>query len=227
LFFSKKKFLLLSLAMTDALAASVQEVAAPWADSDYYRLAEQWTDIFWNHDGPFRPLYDQLDKRAVIELAVGYGRHAERAAPHCGTLIVMDVIAYNVKICRLRLQKMANVGYVVNNGFDYQPVPDGAVTGIYCYDAMVHFSPDLVEAYLADTFRVLKPGGRALFHHSNYLAPDDRHYGQNPHARNSMSQDRFGGLAGKAGLIVRHSDVIPWTGVAALDGVTLVEKPAA
>jgi len=208
----------------EGLAASVEVVAGPWADSDYYRLAEQWTDDFWNDDGPFRPLYDQLDKRVVIELAVGYGRHAERAAPHCGTLIVMDVIAYNIKICRLRLQKFANLAYVVNNGFDYRPVQDGAVTGIYCYDAMVHFSPDLVESYLADTFRVLRPGGRALFHHSNFLAPDDRHYGQNPHARNHMSRDLFAALAEKAGLRVRHSQVIDWAGEPELDGVTLVEK---
>ena len=210
--------------MTEALLASVRNVAAPWADSDYYRLAEQWTDLFWNDDGPFRPLYDQLDKQAVIELAAGYGRHAERAAPHCGTLIVLDVIAYNIKICRLRLQKLANVRYVVNNGFNYRPVADGSVTGIYCYDAMVHFSPDLVEAYLADTFRVLRPGGRALFHHSNFPAPDDRHYGQNPHARNHMTQDLFIELANKAGLSVIQSNVISWSGVAKLDGVTLVEK---
>jgi len=211
----------------DALAASVRVVAEPWVDSDYYRQAEHWTDIFWNHDGPFRPLYDQLDKRSVLELAAGYGRHAERAAPHCGTLIVMDVIEYNVKICRMRLQKMPNVAYVVNNGFDYRPVPDSFITGIYCYDAMVHFSPDLVAAYLADTYRVLKPGGQALFHHSNYQAPDARHYGQNPHARNSMTLEAFARLAERAGLTVVHAEAITWTGIAGLDGVTVVEKKQA
>lgn len=211
--------------MTDQLAASVRTVAAPWVDSDYYRLAEQWTDIFWNQEGPFKPLYDRLDKRAVIELAAGYGRHAERAAPQCGRLIVMDVIEQNVKICRVRLGNMANVAFVVNCGFSYQPVPDGFVTGIYCYDAMVHFSPDIVEAYLADTFRVLKPGGRALFHHANYIASDDRHYGQNPHARNHMTQGLFYRLAGRAGLAVEHSEVIDWSGVPALDAVTLVARP--
>ena len=36
---------------------------------------------------------------------------------------------------------------------------------------MVHFSADLVQAYLRDTARVLKPGGMALYHHSNYPAP--------------------------------------------------------
>jgi len=35
---------------------------------------------------------------------------------------------------------------------------------------MVHFSADLVQAYLRDTARVLKPRGMALYHDSNLPA---------------------------------------------------------
>ncbi len=39
-----------------------------------------------------------------------------------------------------------------------------------------------------------------------------------------MTQDLFIELANKAGLSVKQSNVISWSGVAKLDGVTLVEK---
>jgi hypothetical protein len=35
---------------------------------------------------------------------------------------------------------------------------------------MVHFDSDVIQVYLQDTARVLRWGGRALFHHSNYSA---------------------------------------------------------
>jgi len=209
-----------------ALLASVQLVAEPWRDSAYYGEAERWTPYFWNGAMPFRRYFDQLDLDVVIDLAAGYGRHAEMAAPLCRHLILMDVIAHNLKICRVRLAKRQNISYLANNGYDFQPLPAAAISAIYCYDAMVHFSPEIVAAYLADSARVLRPGGRALFHHSNYDGPPAAHYGQNPHARNHMTAARFAGLAAQAGLAVLESELIPWGGLPELDGITLLERPA-
>jgi len=62
----------------------------------------------------------------------------------------------------------------------------------------------------------------ALFHHSNYPAPLDRHYGQNPHSRNHMTQKLFTTYAEAAGLTVIESVVIPWGKEPDLDCITLV-----
>ena len=138
----------------------------------------------------------------------------------------MDVIERNLKICRVRLgERFPNVRYAVNNGFNYEPLGSGQASAIYCYDAMVHFSGDLVESYLADTARVLRPGGRALFHHSNYDGPQLEHFGQHPHARQRMTQQRFLALAEQAKLRIVESQIIPWAGIPDLDCVTMVEKP--
>jgi hypothetical protein len=40
----------------------------------------------------------------------------------------------------------------------------------------------------------------ALYHHSNYAAPLDRHYGQNPLARNHMTEGLFRQFSDQAGL---------------------------
>lgn len=90
---------------------------------------------------------------------------------------------------------------------------------------MVHFSPDIVQNYLKDAARILKPEGMGLFHHSNYAAPMDRHYGQNPHARNHMTKDLFAYFAAQAGLKVVESVVIDWSTSKDLDCVSLVRRP--
>jgi hypothetical protein len=95
-------------------------------------------NFFWQEEGRFRRLFNRLDPTRLLELAVGHGRHAERSASLAGQLWVVDVLAENIAACRARLGGFANVSFIVNDGFSFQPLADGSITGIYCYDAMVH-----------------------------------------------------------------------------------------
>ncbi|KGQ18535.1 Methyltransferase type 11 [Lysobacter dokdonensis DS-58] len=208
------------------LAASVDVVGEPWKESAYYADAEQWTFVFWDPAHPFRSYFDRLDLRNTIELACGHGRHAERTAAMAGSLTLMDIHQANLDACRARLGHLPNVRIERNNGYDFRPVEDGSATAIYCYDAMVHFSPDLVASYLQDAARVLAPGGMALFHHSNHDSGSDRHYGLNTHARNRMTLERFSELAREAGLEIADSRALDWGEAVELDGLTLVRRPA-
>jgi SAM-dependent methyltransferase len=207
------------------LESSVAVVAAPWAESSYYADAERWTWLFWDQNSVFRRLFNRLDRSAIIELACGHGRHAERIADLCGHLTLIDVFDTNLTKCADRLKGCPNVSFQKGNGYDFAAVPSNSVTAIYCYDAMVHFSPDIVASYLADAARILKDGGMALLHHSNHVSPPTTvHYGQNPHARNHMTRDLFREYAEQAGLSVVESVVIDWAGVPQLDCVSLVRK---
>ncbi len=123
----------------------------------------------------------------------------------------MDVFESNLEICALRLRDHPNIAYQLCNGFDFQPQPDASVTAIFCYDAIVHFSRDLVASYLKDARRVLKPGGMALLHHSNYFWPDTTvHYGHNPRGRNHMTQALFNEYVADAGLEVVEQILMDW-----------------
>ena len=64
----------------------------------------------------------------------------------------------------------------------------------------------------------------ALYHHSNYQTTENRHYGQNPHARNKMTKKIFGSLCEQSNLRVIESILIDWGGVIGLDCVTLIKK---
>lgn len=205
------------------LEESVDVVAEPWKGSPYYDEAEKWTYIWWSDSRPFKRMFDRMDQTVLLELACGHGRHGVRAQQTAGRLLLMDVLPENVEFCRNRI-KGDNVEIMLNNGFDFKPVEDEAVTGIYCYDAMVHFSQDIVASYLKDAHRILKPGGMALLHHSNYSGPQAVHYGRHPGARNYMPRLQFQEFANQAGLAILESVTFTWAKVPDLDCLTLLQK---
>ncbi len=209
--------------MTPDLKTAVAEVAEAWKESAYYADAEQWTFIFWENGRGFKDMFDRLDLTHVIELACGHGRHSERIVNAAKRITLMDIHEANLEACRRRLGGYPNVDVLSNNGYDYRPLEDASATAVFCYDAMVHFNPDVVSSYLRDTARVLAPGGMGLFHHSNHDG-GAKHYGMNLHARNRMSMETFQEYAKAAGLEVVESKKMEWGGIDELDGLTLVRK---
>jgi predicted methyltransferase len=90
---------------------------------------------------------------------------------------------------------------------------------------MVHFEPDVVLAYIRDTARVLKTGGRALFHHSAYAGQPGSHYSARPHYRNFMTPDLFTHVAVRSGFELLDQLVFSWgPGAPDTEGLTLLEK---
>ena len=209
----------------EVLLKSAGIVSAPWRESAYYEAAEKRTADFWRQGSIFGRLFKKLDLTCVIELSCGRGRHAEISSLLCEELVLLDVFDENLDFCKKRLTNRSNVTYFKCNGCDLDVIKSDFATALYCYDSMVHFSSDIVESYIRDIKRVLKTGGLALLHHSNYsLQPNIKHYGMNPHARNNMSQLMFTEIAARAGLAVVDSIIIPWGNVKELDCISLLRK---
>jgi SAM-dependent methyltransferase len=213
---------------------SVETVKRAWISSSYYNDAEKWTFLFWENNSIFKQYFDKLDVRFIAELACGYGRHAEKllqTRQHQVQLIYcLDVVEENLLFTENRLAVYNKSKILLVSGHDFKPIASNSLTSIFCYDAMVHFSPDIIESYLIDAYRVLTPNGRALFHHSNLNAPETgqpgRDYGGNPHARNHMTLELFETLARKAGLRILQTNAIRWGNEPDLDRITLLERPA-
>jgi ubiquinone/menaquinone biosynthesis C-methylase UbiE len=220
------------LAMVDVEDKTL-EVARDWKESTYYDKAEKedWLKPFWSPRGPFRPLFEKINARTIVELACGHGRHTAQILEFpdyrdkIEHLYVMDVNEENIKFCEERFSKFAQVHPMVNNGYDFQPLKSESVSGVFCYDAMVHFEYDAVISYLKDAFRILVPGGRALFHHSNYDKSPGAKYTENPGWRNFMSKELFAHIAIRAGFKTLEQSLIDWDGGRKLDCISLIEKP--
>ena len=200
-------------------------VAAPWKESSYYDQAEEFTHMFWNEGTIFRRFFNRMDLRFVTELSCGKGRHSEQVVNRTERLTLVDVFKEHLDDCQRRLAQHKNVDYVLGNGFDFEGIASSSQTAVFCYDAMVHFAPEIVRTYLIDGFRILVPGGMALYHHSNYDTPTDQDYGLNPQARNKMTRSLFNFYAEEAGLMAVEAEEISWGSIANLDGVTLLRRP--
>jgi SAM-dependent methyltransferase len=215
--------------LDSGLEQSVHEVARYWHQDPYYDRAEQpdWLSAFWtpgNPQRPFRRMFGELNLRSTAELACGHGRHAAQIYQQVPALILVDVVPENVAHCRARFKDATNVVCMQNDGTTFRPIPDGSLSAIYCYDAMVHFEFDVVLSYIKDTARVLESGGRALYHHSILDAYPGADHRKMPGGRNFMSQDLFMHAARRCGLTVLESVTFDWD-APNTDCLTLLQKP--
>ena len=198
--------------------------------SEYYKLAE--SDVEWQWRiferlllGPDRSVFDF---NVVLDFACGHGRIAERFANFAGKLICSDINHESLGFCRRRFanwQGACVFDFVVNTD-SHIPQPDGSVTFLYSWDAMVHFEINDLRTYLQEFSRILKTGGCGLIHHSNYgsfEASEARVWHQNPHWRASVSANDVRELCGWAGIPVLKQELLDWT-IPSLDCITIFQK---
>jgi SAM-dependent methyltransferase len=194
----------------------------PWTpDNSYFSKAERNRLDAWAIY--IAPYIKGCDFSHAVDLAAGHGRNSVKLAELATRLTIMDIQAGNIEVCKRRFAERANTAFIVNNGFDFQPIGDSDVTFIFCFDAMVHFDSDVVRSYLRDAHRILVPGGRGFLHHSNYTGGHD--WRTNLHSRNFMSKELFAHYAIKEGLQVVVQAAIDWVDAPALDCLSLVAKP--
>jgi ubiquinone/menaquinone biosynthesis C-methylase UbiE len=187
-------------------------------------MHEQWERLIW-------PVIADLDHRAVLELAAGHGRNSARLLETAGSLVLVDINPSCLDACRARFgDDHPRVRYLSTDGYSLRGVDDQSITLVYCFDAMVHFAPDVVAAYLPEICRVLVPGGHAFLHHSNHAVARDADFRDAPHWRNYMSMEEMARLAEAAGLTVTWSKAIDWgrgeDRCENLDGLSLLRRDA-
>lgn len=213
--------------MSDRNAEMRKAIAMDWVDPPYYRDAEGWLDTFWAPRSPFLPMFRQLDLARVIELACGHGRHAAQILDQAGEITLIDFEPRNIEACRARFAGRENLRFIVNAGHDLPGCEDGGYSALFSYDAMVHFELLDVIAYLRETHRVLRPGGRALLHVSNNRQNPGGFYQKNTHWRNFGGLDTFLHVADRLGFACLESRTLDWPEAPGIDGLMLLERSPA
>ncbi len=196
-------------------------------DFGYFERVEEWTESFWAPGAQFRAQFDRLDLANVLEIACGAGRHAERAAPLCQRMTLSDTSEEALARARARLRHQPHVRIVPSvDGLTIPLNEDGQFTAVYSYDAMVHFESACVASYLAEIGRLLRPGGMALLHHSNYDAQPAADATDAPGWRNFMNIALLEHLASRRGLEVVQQETFDWV-LPLSDALSLLRKPTA
>ncbi len=219
----------------ERLAKLAWHVGRDWQGSPpYYDLAEadidtQWQNLIWpfitTASGP------PIDFSVTVDLAAGHGRNSTKLLPLAQKLHIVDINEDNISFMRARFGTDRRIEYHLTDGYSLPFLDDRSVCFIYCFDAMVHFDSDVVRAYLSEIKRVLRPGGHAFLHHSNYSDNPGGDLHQNPGWRNFMSAELFAHYAIKSGLMVVRQMVLDWlldkTFIDCLSLLSISDQPSA
>lgn len=214
----------ISSAQRDAIIGKWKTTAS--SDFAYFDSAENQRGVFWEENHLYKQKFNELDTQITLEIACGKGRHAAQIVDTCERLYLLDTSVDAIQSTRERFKNFPHVS--VHLSEDGETIPflsEGSVTAVFSYDAMVHFELLTMAAYLGEIARVLKPGGRALLHHSNYSANPTGRFTENPGWRNFMSKDVMAHLASRAELKVLDCQEINWSAPGS-DALSLLEKPA-
>lgn len=106
----------------------------------------------------------------ALEVAPGHGRWTESIVPEARSVVLVDLSPTCIEVCRERFAEATNVTYHVNDGRSL-PVADASIDFVWSFDSFVHIEPDVIDAYLGEFARVLKPSGHFVIHHA-----DRRHW---------------------------------------------------
>jgi ubiquinone/menaquinone biosynthesis C-methylase UbiE len=192
----------------------------------YFEGAERVMDAQWAK--VIRPRIEGSDFRVTLDLACGYGRNAAKLRPLCREMHLVDVNQHCIEACRARFaaEPGAVMHYWVNDGCSLPFIPDGAVTFVYSWDAMVHFDTLVVEKYIHEFARIMTPGGRGFIHHSNFgsTSPNSE-WLENPHWRSNTSREDVARYCQEAGLEIVRQDLHDWGAARDLDCLSLFRKP--
>jgi len=144
-----------------------------WGHTWDWRTSEQawsggWGGAAGQWFGSILPrIHHLLPASSVVEIGCGHGRWTSFLGTACDALWAVDVAEPCVAACQERFADDAHVMCVHTDGMSLGPVPDRSVDLVFSFDSLVHADRPVMDAYLAETARVLTDDGTAFLHHSN------------------------------------------------------------
>jgi len=108
----------------------------------------------------------------VLEVGVGVGRLAGHIAKKCRSFTGIDISKQMVKFAKKRLRAQENIRLIHHPKSDLSLFPEASFDKVYFQIVLIHLDREDAFHYLCETFRVLRPGGKAWFQFYNLLHPD-------------------------------------------------------
>ncbi len=148
-----------------------------WNTYDWSEGGEEWTRAAHEYKGldPERwkaALIDGMMRphirsgSTVLEIGPGAGRWTETLQTIAGRLLIADISEKCLAVCKNRFRERTNIEYCLIGDEGLRFAGDGRIDAIWSYDVFVHINPTIIDSYLGDVARILRPGGVAVIHHS-------------------------------------------------------------
>ncbi|MBI4325299.1 MAG: class I SAM-dependent methyltransferase [Chloroflexi bacterium] len=214
---------------------------------DWNESGEEWS-VTWGGSQSqwwgslFPRLQAYVPCESILEIAPGFGRWTQYLKNCCRRLYVIDLSERCIEHCQRRFAGAPNITYAVNDGKSLDCVPDGSIDLAFSFDSLVHVEADVIETYLNQLARILKPNGVGFIHHSNarsyrtyfritMLLPRGRRFLSRIGLLNydhwramSMSARLFEQMSLKAGLPCVSQELINWGGAFLIDCISVFAR---
>ena len=156
-----------------------------------------------------------LPADTILEIGPGHGRWTRYLLRHCDRMIGVDLSAEHVDVCRKRFADAPGASFHENDGLSLDAAPDGEVDFAFSFDSLVHAERDVLESYVHQLARKLRPDGVGFIHHSNVGEYRDPETGELPFTNTgrrgtSMSARLFEQYCGEAGLCCIAQELVNW-----------------
>jgi SAM-dependent methyltransferase len=146
---------------------------------EHHREIADRAEIVWNWDSPSGAR--RADRRArlfcegaalgpgrrALELGCGTGVFLRRVGRHGARIVGLDLSKQLLGKAREQAATLANVRLLCGDA-ERLPFPDGCFDAVYGSSVLHHLT---LENAAREVFRVLRPGGRAVFTEPNILNP--------------------------------------------------------
>jgi ubiquinone/menaquinone biosynthesis C-methylase UbiE len=174
-----------------------------WTEDEFYRLGQQTvaqeilTDMYNVCQGK------EPQEMKVLEIGCGAGRVTRSLADLFGEVHAVDVSGEMVGLAQAACAHKPNAFIYQNNGMDLQVVGDRVFDFAFSICCFHHIpSRDIIENYVREVGRILRPGALFKFEVQGYVEldskPDDTWYGI------PFSDSQAVAMAGRCGFEPRH-----------------------
>lgn len=161
----------------------------------------------------------------ILEIAFGHGRWTRFLAREAEIVTAVEVSQECLTWCWKNLDALLlNVDFCLCDGRSLGGISDNQIDFAFSFDSLVHADAGVIQSYLKELARVLKPGAAAFIHHSNFGAyPDSPEQGGR--VRDTTAY-RFAAYAHDAGVPCLLQECITWgDGPELRDCLSTVQKP--
>ena len=139
---------------------------------DWKTLGNIWSAGYGNVESQwFACLYPRIHNfiptGTILELAPGAGRWTQFLVSNCERFIAVDYSDECIDICKHRFGEVSHAKFYVNDGKSLDAVPDSSVDFLFSFDSLVHAEADVMESYVKEIRKKLRPDGVGFIHHSN------------------------------------------------------------
>ena len=192
--------------LTESARENVETCLRKWDNREYWegqlRYGDEWSGsaeqaafntrkVVETYLKPFIP--DRpLD---ILEIAPGGGRMTSELIPLCRSLVIVDVCAACIDLCKERFKYSDNIEFHVNDGSSLEMVEDGSRDLIISYDSFVHIDPEIIEIYVSQFAAKLRDFGIVWLTHSSRANETEW--------RSDMSKEKMAAMAERHGLVTK------------------------